>query len=126
MHQKIIIFLSFFRSQDSVVLGGTHQHNDWNTNANDQDRAFIWNGCKALKNWEVSGGKIIKDWVGLRPGRHSVRLEREKNSGIDIIHNYGHGGSGITIFWGCAMDVFDILLDIKTERREKVKETSML
>lgn len=126
MHHQKVIRILFLRSQDSVVLGGTHQHNDWNTNANDQDRAFIWNGCKALKKWEIDGGKLIKDWVGLRPGRHSVRLERDKNTeGIDVIHNYGHGGSGITIFWGCAMDVFDILQDIKVERN-KSRNMSML
>ena len=36
--------------------------------------------------------------VGLRPGRPSVRLEREERDGLNIVHNYGHGGSGITVF----------------------------
>ena len=41
--------------------------------------------------------------MGLRPGRPEVRLEREALAdGTVCVHNYGHGGSGITLSWGCA------------------------
>ena len=40
----------------------------------------------------------MRDWVGLRPFRPSVRLERERLGGRSVVHNYGHGGSGITVF----------------------------
>jgi len=42
--------------------------------------------------------------VGLRPFRKSgVRLERVRMcDGRTVIHNYGHGGSGFTLSWGCA------------------------
>ena len=40
----------------------------------------------------------LRDWVGLRPGRPEVRLEREMIDGVSVVHNYGHGGSGITVF----------------------------
>ena len=68
----------FFHSQDSVVLGGTHQHNDWNTKPYDEDREFILKGCKALLPFALNDAKFLKDWVGLRPGRDSVRLERDQ------------------------------------------------
>ena len=46
--------------------------------------------------------------VGLRPLRTSgVRLERDNvtvATGVPVIHNYGHGGSGITLHWGCAQE----------------------
>jgi D-amino-acid oxidase len=38
---------------------------------------------------------------GIRPIRFDVRLEREGN----VIHNYGHGGSGFTLSWACARAV---------------------
>ena len=38
---------------------------------------------------------------GIRPLRPSVRLEREGN----VVHNYGHGGAGFTLSWGCARAV---------------------
>jgi D-amino-acid oxidase len=45
--------------------------------------------------------------VGLRPFRNgSVRLELDDRG---ILHNYGHGGSGVLLSWGCASRVHQIL-----------------
>jgi D-amino-acid oxidase len=41
--------------------------------------------------------------VGLRPYRPSgFRVEREMLGETAVIHNYGHGGGGITLSWGTA------------------------
>ncbi|MFT4626295.1 MAG: D-amino-acid oxidase [Myxococcota bacterium] len=41
--------------------------------------------------------------VGVRPYRRSgVRLEREGIGGRQVVHNYGHGGAGLTLAFGCA------------------------
>jgi len=48
--------------------------------------------------------------AGVRPYRNgSYRLEAETASGKFIVHNYGHGGAGITLSWGCAAKVRDIV-----------------
>lgn len=60
----------------SVVLGGTSQENNYNKNVNADDRRHIYEGCLKL-NPLVKDAEIIKDMVGLRPGRTEVRLERE-------------------------------------------------
>ena len=52
--------------------------------------------------------EIIEELVGLRPGRTSVRLDKEIISGRPLIHNYGHGGSGVTLSWGCADSVVEL------------------
>jgi D-amino-acid oxidase len=40
-----------------------------------------------------------------------VRLEAETGSnGTTVVHNYGHGGSGVTLSWGCARDAADLAL----------------
>jgi glycine/D-amino acid oxidase-like deaminating enzyme len=48
--------------------------------------------------------------AGLRPFRdRSYRLEPENVGGKFIVHNYGHGGAGITLSWGCAQEVVDLI-----------------
>ncbi len=48
--------------------------------------------------------------AGVRPYRNcSYRLEAETISGKFIVHNYGHGGAGITLSWGCAAKVRNIV-----------------
>jgi D-amino-acid oxidase len=53
--------------------------------------------------------RVIAERVGLRPFRKSgVRLERDRlRDGRTVIHNYGHGGAGFTLSWGCAREVLD-------------------
>jgi glycine/D-amino acid oxidase-like deaminating enzyme len=48
--------------------------------------------------------------AGVRPFRNgSYRLDAETAGGTFIVHNYGHGGAGITLSWGCAARVRDIV-----------------
>ena len=63
----------------------------------EEDKEFILAGSLALEP-SLAHCERVRDWVGLRPGRDSVRLERETRDGLEIVHNYGHGGSGITVF----------------------------
>jgi D-amino-acid oxidase len=49
---------------------------------------------------------VLGTVAGLRPARPTVRLERGVLAdGTPVIHDYGHGGSGITLAWGCADEV---------------------
>ncbi len=48
--------------------------------------------------------------AGLRPYRNQTfRLEPETVGTKFIVHNYGHGGGGITLSWGCALEVADLI-----------------
>jgi D-amino-acid oxidase len=49
-------------------------------------------------------GAILRERSGLRPVRPRIRLEREGR----VIHNYGHGGAGYTLSWGCAAAVAEL------------------
>ena len=59
---------------------------------------------------ELADAEVLGHRVGLRPARPTVRLEPEKlSTGHKVIHCYGHGGSGVTISWGCADEVLSLL-----------------
>lgn len=70
---------------------------------------------------------LAEDWkrAGLRPYRKGgARIERDSGSDIPegkkaLIHNYGHGGAGITLAWGSADAVKDMVL---LELRDTLKK----
>jgi len=65
--------------------------------------------CTALEP-RLRDAAILEHRVGLRPGRPAVRLEAERPApGKLLAHNYGHGGAGVTLSWGCAGEIVQIL-----------------
>ena len=60
--------------------------------------------CRALVP-ALTAAQVLSVAVGLRPGRPSVRLEAEHRDGSLLVHNYGHGGAGLTLSRGCATAV---------------------
>ncbi len=63
-----------------------------------------------LKTPDLSQENIMETKVGIRPYRRTgVRLEAEILQDKLIIHNYGYGGSGLTLCLGGAKEVLDIL-----------------
>lgn len=59
----------------------------------------------------VSSDRVIRTVVGLRPFRPSgFILKSEQLNGKTIIHNYGHGGGGISLSWGTAKLAVDLAL----------------
>uniref|UniRef100_A0A8C6PHT8 D-aspartate oxidase n=1 Tax=Nothobranchius furzeri TaxID=105023 RepID=A0A8C6PHT8_NOTFU len=57
--------------------------------------------------------KVLGEWVGLRPSRKNPRVEKEvvqvQGHRVPVVHNYGHGGSGVTLAWGTALDVMELV-----------------
>ncbi|RYV01629.1 FAD-dependent oxidoreductase [Shewanella sp. OPT22] len=59
---------------------------------------------------EVSKDRIIRNDVGLRPYRaEGFVLKKEIEQGKTIIHDYGHGGGGISLSWGTAQKAVDLV-----------------
>src|SRR5688572_22701621 len=60
----------------------------------------------------LSNENIIGYNVGLRPYRSSgIRIEAEQYESKSLIHNYGHGGAGITLSWGSAIEALSVMDD---------------
>lgn len=94
----------YFPQPGGLILGGTTQDGDWSLTPDPAVAEAIVRRCAALRP-EIAGARIIEHRVGLRPARGAVRLERELlPSGRVLVHNYGHGGAGVTVAWGCARE----------------------
>ena len=90
--------------RDVTVLGGTAQKGDWTMEIREEDEEDILKKCESL--WpELDRANIVGRAVGLRPSRTEVRLEKEHVGDKVVVHNYGHGGAGVTLSWGCADEV---------------------
>ena len=58
-------------------------------------------GCTPLAPVEVDESRVIRTVAGLRPYRRSgFVVRREQLGDTALVHNYGHGGGGITLSWG--------------------------
>lgn len=88
------------------ILGGTAEDDAWDEAADPATLEAIRRGCEALVP-AVAGARILGQGAGLRPARRgSVRLEAERvRGGGLLVHDYGHGGAGYTLSWGCADEV---------------------
>jgi glycine/D-amino acid oxidase-like deaminating enzyme len=62
-----------------------------------------------LSRVRVSADREIRTVVGLRPYRPSgFRVAKEMIGETAVVHNYGHGGGGITLSWGTSKLAVDL------------------
>lgn len=108
VHEPPGLTLILPRSND-LLLGGTTSDSDFNTEPSENDTQEIIDRCARVLP-ELKQLKVIGSQAALRPGRETVRLDSEiLEDGRTLIHNYGHGGSGYTIGYGCAHDVLQLV-----------------
>jgi D-amino-acid oxidase len=92
-----------------VVLGGTEVSGDWSTEPRPATAQRILRDCAAIEP-RLDGARILEHRCGLRPVRPQVRLEAGPAGSAPgpaprvLVHNYGHGGAGVTLSWGCARE----------------------
>ena len=100
------------RGEFGTVLGGTAQVNDFNLDPDPADERDIVAKCSKL--WpRLDPSRIIGTNVGLRPSRSVVRCELDADASdaenFNLIHCVGHGGAGVTLCRGSALEVVDIV-----------------
>jgi len=99
------------RGNDMLVLGGLAEPDEWDDDIdfdNYEPIRKMYRRCveflPALRTAVIDAEQPVR--VGLRPFRRGgVRLENE--AGTHVVHNYGHGGSGVTYSWGCGLEVVE-------------------
>jgi D-amino-acid oxidase len=101
-----------FPHGDTILLGGTNEEGNWDEDPSSEIAERIVAGCAAIEP-RLRGTAILGHRVGLRPCRPEVRLESEPLGsafpsspprGV-LWHNYGHGGAGVSLSWGCAAEI---------------------
>lgn len=96
------------RSED-CILGGTADEGHWNIVPDQEVAAGILRRCAEIEP-RIADASVLEHKVGLRPVRSAIRLEREDLAdGAYCIHNYGHGGAGVTLSWGCAGETVSLV-----------------
>ncbi len=94
--------------RDGVLLGGTWEPGESSTAPDPEAAAAILRRCATVEP-RLAGAEILSERAGLRPVRPSVRLElEERGEGRAVIYDYGHGGAGFTLSWGCADEVAEL------------------
>jgi D-amino-acid oxidase len=99
------------RGDDMLVIGGLAEPDVADLDIglhNYEPIRVMYERCReflpAIEDAEIDAAEPVR--VGLRPVRpRNVRLETETRT--RIVHNYAHGGSGVTLSWGCALEVVE-------------------
>jgi D-amino-acid oxidase len=100
-----------FPHGEQILLGGTNDEGNWDEDPQTEVAERIVAGCAAIDP-RLAEAEILGHRVGLRPCRPEVRLDAEPHraspssppQGV-LWHNYGHGGAGISLSWGCAAEI---------------------
>jgi D-amino-acid oxidase len=86
---------------ETLILGGTAEPDNHHAEPDPATAEAILARCARLDP-RVAGAPVLDHRVGFRPERPEVRVSTEPGSGGRLWHNYGHGGAGVTLSWGCA------------------------
>lgn len=102
-----------------TILGGSYQKYNWDALPDMNLANRIMKRCIAIcpslvkPGQGIEGLDIIRHGVGLRPLRDGgTRIEKDKVDGVDIVHNYGHGGFGYQASFGCAYAAVSLVKEV--------------
>jgi D-amino-acid oxidase len=83
-------------------------------------RALPFDGKRHFAPVRVARNRIIREVVGLRPYRPSGFVVDAQRFGSKLlVHNYGHGGGGVTLSWGTASLAVDLLREFLIARKAR-------
>ncbi|MBP0459604.1 FAD-dependent oxidoreductase [Streptomyces montanisoli] len=101
--------LCIYPHGDTVVLGGTAIDGEGSLGPDDKAATEILARCAAIEP-SLARARVLEHRIGARPTRSVIRVEAEQRGDDSVIvHNYGHGGAGVTLSWGCAEETRTLL-----------------
>lgn len=94
--------------RDDIIVGGTDVDYDTNLEVDEQTATDMLKRAISLVP-PLAQCEVLEHKVGLRPARETIRLERVSGQDTTVIAAYGHGGGGVTLSWGTAQRVLELL-----------------
>ncbi len=115
-----------FPFEKHIVLGGTYEVDVADETTDEADLGGVLDRCRTMlretdhARWNDLGRTRLKSWAGLRPARvigeddAAIRLELELLDGeLPVVHDYGHSRMGVTLSWGCANEVVNLVESVR-------------
>jgi D-amino-acid oxidase len=100
---------SFFPHPTRVVCGGIRIAGRTERTPDPDLTERILRRVRAIEP-RLHEAELVEVETGLRPGRSAVRVEAEALGSATVVHNYGHGGNGVSLSWGCAREVTQLVV----------------
>lgn len=98
---------------ETIVVGGTYLEGDTAQDLRPHERERLLENAR-LMGISTSASSPKGEWAGFRPYRPTTRCEVEHtksgSGGIRLVHAYGTGGSGWTVYAGVANEATRLLL----------------
>lgn len=103
------------RGDKEFLMGGTALKGDWREKATATEVEGVKERSSALMR-PSEKVEEVSVWAGLRPlrmdGKARVEVQQDGiGKKLAMIANYGHGGSGVTVCWGCAESVVKLVAE---------------
>ena len=97
--------LHIYPHGDRLVLGGVAEDGNWDLEPDQSTARAIIRRCATVDS-RIATQDVRAHRVGLRPTRPAIRCEADPTvTGCGLLHNYGHGGAGVSLSWGCANEI---------------------
>jgi D-amino-acid oxidase len=98
---------------DTIVVGGTYLEGDFEASIRPDERKRLLENARIL-GIDTDASQPIGEWVGHRPYRPNTRCEIDaelSTRDMKLVHCYGTGGSGWTVYTGVAKEATDLVLN---------------
>lgn len=93
---------------DVFVVGGSYHEGDTGAAITAAEKKRLVENA-TLMGINTSLSSPVHEWVGFRPARQTIRMEKQSMHGVQVVHSYGHGGSGWTAYVGVAKNSVALL-----------------
>lgn len=127
--EQDIVFIVPRGSKKTVILGGLVQIHQWGQSMSLSDPIIkrMYKGCleflPPLKSLPLDEKDSVR--TGLRPFTQT-NICVERVPATQIFYNYGHGGAGVTLSWGCAQETVDSIQAMLLQQNQPETSTNEL